>query len=213
MQNAAGNTDESPIDAVVFDIGRVLLRYDPSILYNQLLPDSAAVSEFLETVCNHDWNYEQDLGRDWSEATQLLIAEHPDKADLIRAYRERWHEMVPGTIEGTVAILEQLHGNGVALFAITNFARDTYLETRERYAFFKLFRDIVVSGFEHIAKPDPRIFELAAARFAIAPERSLFIDDTMEHVLAARSVGFNAVHFVSPEQLRRDLAGYFLPLS
>jgi len=205
-------TADGPIEAVVFDIGRVLLRYDPRLLFNQLLPDEAAVATFLDEVCSHDWNFQQDLGRGWDEAIALLIAEHPDKASLIRAFRARWHEMVPGEIAGTVAILEELHRNGVALFAITNFAGDTFAETRRRYPFFDLFRDIVVSGIERVAKPDPRIFELAAKRFAIMPQRALFIDDTMEHVLAARSVGFNAVQFTSPEQLRRDLIARRLPL-
>ena len=197
---------DAAIDTVIFDIGRVLVQYDPRVLYDQLLPTPEAVTTFLKTVCTSTWNFQQDLGRSWDEAIAELVSLHPDKAPLIRAFRERWQEMVPGAIDGSVEILETLHGNGVPLYAITNFASDTFVETRERFDFLNRFRDVVVSAEERCAKPDPRIYDIAINRFGIDPKQAIFIDDVEKNVVAARSTGLNAVQFFTPEQLRRDLA-------
>ena len=204
---------ETKIDAVIFDIGRVLVAYDPRLLFRQILPDEAAVERFLAEVCTSEWNYQQDLGGSWDVAIAERIARFPEHEEAIRAFRTRWQEMVPGEIPESVALLEALHRNGVPLYSITNFSRDTFVETKARFPFLSLFRDIVVSSEEGVGKPDPRIYRLAIERFGIEPGRSLFIDDIAANAEGARAVGLQAVQFVSPEGLRADLERFGLPVA
>lgn len=205
-------TDAAAIDAVIFDVGNVLLDYDPRYLFDQLLPDRDAVEAFLNSVCTADWNLQQDLGRSWSAAVSMLVDAHPDHAELIRAYRARWQEMIRGPIDGSVDILRQLDAAGVELYALTNFSAETFEETVARFDFFSVFKDIVVSGVEGVVKPDPRIFRIAIDRFGVSPLNSVFIDDVAANVAAARAAGLNAVRFVSPENLRDALAALGLPI-
>lgn len=193
-------------DTVVFDIGNVLLRWDPRFLYRKIFADRARMEWFLETVVHPDWNLAQDAGRDWDAAVAEAVARHPDLVAEIRAYRERWHEMVPGQIAGSVAILSALHEAGVPLYAITNFARDTFREVRDRHGVFGLFRDIVVSADEGLLKPDPRIYRLLTDRNGLDPARCVFVDDVPKNVAGAEAVGMRGLLFVDPPRLAADLA-------
>lgn len=194
------------IDIVVFDVGMVLLEWDPRYLYRKVFPGDAAKMEwFLAEVCPNTWNVEQDRGRPWDEAIAEAIGRHPAYAAEIRAYRERWNEMVPGAIEETVTILESLAGAGVPLYAITNFASDTFKEALARFDFFKHFRGIVVSGDEKVLKPEPRIYHTLADRHGVDLTRSIFIDDSIKNVVGAQAVGMAGHHFTTPANLAADL--------
>ncbi|MEZ5933743.1 MAG: HAD family phosphatase [Alphaproteobacteria bacterium] len=192
---------------VIFDLGAVLIDWNPRHLYRKLFEDEAAMEAFLRDVCTPAWNAEQDRGRTWREAVELLVAEHPQHRDLIQAYRERWHEMLNGPIDGSVAILERLDEGGYELHALTNWSAETFPFARERYAFLERFRTILVSGEERLMKPDPAIFELMLARIGHAAERCLLIDDSAKNVEAASRLGFDVIHFSSPAQLEAELAG------
>jgi 2-haloacid dehalogenase len=135
---------------IVFDIGMVLIEWDPRHLYRKIFDDEAKMEWFLAHVCSNAWNVEQDRGRSFSDAVKLATAAHPDHADEIAAYDERWDEMIPDVISGTVDILEALHTRGVAIYAITNWNGDKFRETKLRFPFLNLFRDIVVSGDEKL---------------------------------------------------------------
>jgi HAD superfamily hydrolase (TIGR01509 family) len=195
---------------VVFDLGQVLVRWDPEAPYRRLIPDEAERRRFLAEVCNHDWNLEQDRGRTWREAEDLLIAEHPDKADLIRAYRANWHEMIPGAIEENVAIVEGLIARGRDVTALTNWGSDTFVEAGRRFPVFGKFRGVTVSAHVGLVKPDPAIYRHHAAAFGIDPATALFFDDAPRNVEGARAVGWNAELYVSTEKLRGDLRRYGL---
>lgn len=190
---------------VVFDLGMVLIEWDPRHLYRKVFDDPERMEWFLAEVCHGAWNLEQDRGRDWQEAIDEAIARHPDLAREIRLYRERWMEMVPGAIEGSVRILEELDAKGTPLYAITNWNQETFRETRQRFAFLDRFRDIVVSGDEGLIKPDPAIFALLCERNGLDPKKCLFIDDSAKNVNGAEAVGWQAHHFMSPDGLRADL--------
>jgi 2-haloacid dehalogenase len=194
-----------PVTTVVFDVGKVLIEWDPRHLYRKLFADEARMEWFLREVCPPAWNLEQDRGRPWAEAIAEATARHPSYAPQIAAYRARWHEMVPGAIDGTVALLEALRARGVKLFAITNFATDTFAEAQARFPFLADFDGIVVSGAEGLIKPDPAIFRLLAERHGLAVEECLFVDDVPANVEGARAVGMRAHHFVAPEALRAEL--------
>ena len=190
---------------IVFDLGKVLIEWDPRHLYRKVFNEPTEMEWFLAEVCNNDWNLEQDRGRSFDEAVKEATARHPGYAPQIALYRDRWMEMVPGDIAGSVEVLEDLHDSGVALYAITNWNGDTFRATRQRFGFLSLFRDIVVSGDEKLIKPDPAIFELLARRNNIDLTESLFVDDSLKNVKGAEAVGMKGHHFTSPESLRAAL--------
>jgi 2-haloacid dehalogenase len=191
---------------VVFDIGNVLLYWDPKLIYRKIFATEAEVTDFLTRVLPPEWNVEQDRGRTWKEAEAIQIALFPDYADAIRAFRERWRESVPHAIMGTVDILASLKRSGVPLYAITNFASDTFVEAQEMYPFLATsFIDIVVSGDEKLLKPDPAIYEILLARQKLEASDCVFIDDSHANVAAANALGFQARLFTTPEQFARDL--------
>jgi 2-haloacid dehalogenase len=190
---------------IVFDLGMVLIQWDPRHLYRKVFADEARMEWFLSEVCSGDWNLRQDGGRSWAEAEAEAISRHPDLAHEIRLFRARWMEMVPGAIDESVTVLEELHAKGTPLYAITNWAGDTFHETRDRFGFLKHFRDIVVSGDEKMLKPDPRIFHLLASRNGIDLANSMFIDDSLKNVKGAEAVGMKGHHFTSAAGLRNEL--------
>ena len=183
------------IDTVVFDIGKVLIEWDPRHLYRDLIAEEAVMERFLAEVCTPAWNLEQDRGRPWAEAIADLSARFPDQAHLVRAFREHWIRMVPGFVPGTVDLLEALRARGVPLYAITNFAADTFEECLRHYPVLGRFQDIVVSGREGILKPDPAIYRLLLDRNGLDAARCLFIDDSAPNVRGAQAVGMRAHHF------------------
>ena len=193
---------------VVFDIGNVLIRWDMHYLYESFFPNREAAQAFIDEVGLIAWNLGQDMGRDWTEAEAELVAKFPKYENEIRAFREQWHDMVPGVIAGTVLIKERLSELKVPLYAITNFASDTFEECQERFPTLKDFDDIVVSGDEKVVKPDAAIYQRLLERNNLAAEDCLFIDDSEKNVIGARAVGMHAHHFKSPYLLSEALKGY-----
>lgn len=197
----------STITNVVFDIGNVLIEWNPENLYRKLIPNDDERHEFLTTVCTPDWNVQQDLGRTWTEAVEILSREFPEKTELIRAYADRWHEMVPGPVPGTEVLLSELKANKTPLYAITNFSSEKFVEAQGRFPFLKTsFLDIVVSAEERMLKPDVRIYQILIDRNDLTPERCLFIDDSLPNVETARRLGMTAHHFKNAAGLERELA-------
>ena len=190
---------------IVFDLGKVVVQWDPRHLYRKVFAAEEEMEWFLAEVCHGAWNLEQDRGRSFAEAVQEATARHPGYAREIAMYDRRWAEMVPGAIAGTVAIIEELDALGVPLFAITNWNGDKFRETRARFPVLARFRDIVVSGDEMLLKPDPEIFKLFAQRNGVRLADSLFIDDSLKNVKGAEAVGMTAHHFTMPGKLRTVL--------
>lgn len=199
-------TRRSELEAVIFDLGGVLIDWNPRHLYRGLFEgDEAAMERFLAEVTTQAWNAEQDAGRSWQDAVDLLVAEHPDRRDLIVAYRERWTEMLAGPIAGTVEVLADLRRAGVRLAAVTNWSAETFPVARRRYPFLGWFETIVVSGEEGIVKPDPGIFRLVLERTGWRAGETVFVDDSPANVAAAAALGFEAVRFRDPGTLRAEL--------
>jgi 2-haloacid dehalogenase len=195
-------------DTVIFDLGGVLLDWNPRHLYRQLFAeDEAAMEHFLATVCTGEWNRQQDAGRLVAEAAHLLTAEHPDKAALIDAYYTRHLDMIAGPIDGTLAILSELHARGTPLYFLSNYSAETYPLALERFDFLSWFEGGIVSGEHGIIKPDPAIYALLLGRFGIDPHRAVFIDDVPANAEAARPFGIHPIHFRDPDALRAELAG------
>ena len=190
---------------IVFDLGGVLINWDPRHLYRKVFDDEDEMERFLAEVVTSEWNSRQDAGRRWEDGVALLSAQHPHLAGLISAYWERWDEMLGGPIDGTVAILASLRDMGYELHALTNWSTQTFPIARERYEFLDWFETIVVSGEEKVIKPDSRIYEILLERIGRQPDDCIFIDDAPHNVATARQLGFDTIRFENPDQLRAEL--------
>lgn len=194
------------INTLVFDLGGVLIDWNPEYLYNKIIPDEKERKWFLSTICTPDWNEEQDAGRSLQEATEYLVNKFPEHEGSIRAYYGRWKEMLGGPIHETVEIFRELKTQGrVRLFALTNWSAETFPVALELYEFLHWFDGRLVSGEEKVRKPFPEIYELLIERFNIDPHQAIYVDDNIRNVLPARGFGFVGIHFRTPALFREEL--------
>jgi len=192
--------------AIVFDFGGVLIDWNPRHLYRQLFDgDLAAVEQFLTRIDFTTWNLQQDRGRLFAIAVADLCAQFPEDAEFIRAYDERYEESIRGPIEHTVHLLQTLKQAGYPLYGLSNWPQEKFDIVRPKYDFFGWFDDIVISGEVKLAKPDPRIYTLLLERIGRRAEDCLFIDDSPANIRAADQLGFQTIHYESPEQLESAL--------
>lgn len=198
----------NPPTNVVFDVGNVLLRWDPRHLYRKIFDEEEKMEWFLSTICTPAWNIEQDRGRGWEEAVALLVEKHPEHETPIRAFHERWGETVSGSIEENVAVLNELREANVRTYCITNFSSPKFEEARTRFPFLSGFDGIVVSGDERLVKPQPEIYQLLLTRCGLKADDCIFIDNSRANVEGARSVGMHAIHYVEPLDVRSELRRY-----
>jgi 2-haloacid dehalogenase len=194
-----------PIEAVVFDVGRVLVEWDLRHLYAKLIEDPARLDWFCKTVVTEDWHFQHDAGRDLGEMVAERKREYPGETALIDAYATRFAETIPGPVAGTAELVDRLAARGVPLYAITNFASPFWAEFLPTLPVLAHFRDIVVSGDEKLAKPDARIFDLAARRFGREPATMLFVDDNAANIAGAAALGWQVHHFTDAPHLELDL--------
>jgi 2-haloacid dehalogenase len=214
---ATADTDDraqTGVRAVVFDLGGVLVDWDPRHLYRRLFAgDEAGMEAFLSNVCNAEWNAELDAGRPWADAISDLTERHPAQRELIEAYRLRWAEMLAGPVQPTVDILDELRATGVRLFALSNWSAETLPIARSRFEFFGWFEALVISGELGLCKPDPRIFRHLLQAHGLEPRSTVFIDDHARNVEAAAALAFDAIHYTDPARLRADLVSRGLVLA
>ena len=190
---------------VIFDLGGVLIDWDPRHLYRQLFDDPSEMERFLAEVTTAEWNGRQDEGRPWSEAIAELVAEHPGQRALIEAFHQRWPEMLAGEIPGSVDVLREVRATGVRLLALSNRSSETFPFALERFDFLSWFEAIVISGDVKARKPHRGIFEHVMDQLEVEPASSIFVDDSVENVDTARALGFVALRFVDAVTLRHDL--------
>ena len=191
--------------AVIWDVGNVIVRWNPRTLYSQIFPDPAECDRFLSHVCTMDWHMATDRGVTFAENCAELIAKHPQYAREIAAWQTRWSDMFSGAIPETEAAIEALHAKGVAQYVLSNMSQETFDDTFAMSPAFGRIADQVISGREGVIKPEPAIFHLACRRFGGAPEDFLFVDDGVHNVEAARALGFRVHHFTDPAALRPAL--------
>ncbi|MBX2854058.1 MAG: HAD family phosphatase [Rhodobacteraceae bacterium] len=199
-------SDSPVIDTVVFDVGNVLLRWDPRLLLRKLLPDEDAVAHFFAEVCPQSWNERHDAGLPWAEGVAEAVGRHPELADVIQAYRSRWLETLDGAIESSVTLLKALKAADVPVYAITNYSTEKWTESQPHFPFLESFDGAVVSAHEGVIKPDPRIYQILFDRYGVDPARAVFIDDSPRNIAASEALGMRAVLFTEgidlPEALR-----------
>jgi len=195
------------IDTVVFDLGGVLIDWNPEYLYKEIIPDEAERRWFLSNITTPDWNEEQDAGRSLEEGTELLVRQYPEHERSIRVFYDRWKEMLGGPIHETVEIFRHLKEESkVRLYALTNWSAETFPIALELYEFLHWFDGRLVSGAENIRKPSPEIYTLLIERFGIDPTKAVYVDDNLRNVIPARELGFYGIHFQSPAQFQQELA-------
>jgi len=194
------------IKAIIFDLGNVLIDWNPAYVFDKLIEDEGKRKHFFENICTADWNEEQDAGRPIKQATEELIAAHPEWKEAIEAFYGRWIEMLGGPINETVEILRQLKQSGhYKLYALTNWSAETFPTALEMYDFLHWFDGRVVSGEEKMRKPNPLFYQILLDRFKLKAEETLFIDDSARNINAAEQLGINGILFHSPQQLEKDL--------
>jgi 2-haloacid dehalogenase len=194
------------IDAIIFDLGGVLIDWNPSYVFDKMFTDEQQKKHFFENICTHEWNEKQDAGRPIKEATEELLHKHPEWKDYIEAYYGRWKEMLGGPIHGSVEVLKQLKETGkYKIYALTNWSAELFPIALERYEFLHWFDGRVVSGEEKMRKPFPEFYQLILDRFQLEPEETLFIDDNLRNAEAAEKIGLKTIRFHSPAQLKSDL--------
>jgi 2-haloacid dehalogenase len=193
------------IDTIIFDLGNVLVQWDPANLYRKIFKDEEEVNYFLNNVCTMDWHTVQDAGRSPQEGTEALVKEHPDWEHPIRAFYARWKEMFSGPIHGSVQILKALKEKGYKVYALSNWNDELFTRTLDDFPFLNWFDGKVISGEVKMKKPEEDIYHLLLQRYQINPERALFIDDNKHNVETARRLGINSILFTTPEALQTDL--------
>jgi len=194
------------IDTIIFDLGGVLIDWNPRYVYRKIFKTEQEIEWFLENVTTPDWNENQDAGYPLHKATEELVAKHPEWEPEIKAYYGRWLEMLGGQIHETVEILQQLkHTGKYRLYALTNWSAETFPHALERFEFFKLFEGVVVSGEEKMRKPSAEFYKIILDRYLLDPSTTVFIDDSLRNVKGAEAIGITGIHFHNPSQLKEEL--------
>ncbi len=194
------------IKAIIFDLGGVLIDWNPDYVFDKLFDDKVKKQFFFENICTSDWNEEQDAGREIKVATEELVAQHPEWKEYIEAFYGKWTDMLGGPIHDTVHIFEQLKEKNLHKFyALTNWSAELFPIALERYEFLHWFDGRVVSGEEKMRKPHPAFYQVLLQRYSLQPHETLFIDDNLRNIKAAEAIGINCIHFQSPAQLREEL--------
>jgi 2-haloacid dehalogenase len=204
---------DQSFDAVVFDLGGVLLDWNPRHLYRKLISDPAQMEDFLGRICTPQWHLAHDRGASIEPSCRELASEYPEHADLIMAWAHRGEEMIAGQHDDAISVLAEVSASGTRCLALSNMEAETFPVRRARYPFFGLFDGCVISGVERVAKPDRRIFEILLSRYDLRPEATVFIDDTGANVAAASELGIRAIHYAGASQLRENLRDAGLALT
>ena len=200
----------SKIKNIVFDFGGVLIDWNPRYLYRSYFGgDEERMEWFLQNVCTYPWNIQMDGGKPFAEGVAELTAQHPEWAEAIGVYHTRWAEMIGGEVEGTASLIKRLKAAGYRVFGLTNWSMETYPLIRDSYEVFSLFEGVVVSGEEHLLKPDGKIYRCLLERYSLEAEESVFLDDNADNVAGAEAVGMEAVRFVDAQQAEAELKSRF----
>ncbi len=195
------------INTIIFDLGGVLIDWNPKYLFEKIFDSKEEMEHFLNEICTPDWNEEQDAGRSIEEATNLLVQQHPEHANNIRAFYGRWPEMLGGVLEGTVTIFNKLKQKGIyKILALTNWSAETYPIAQQQFEFLNRFDGVVVSGTEKLRKPYTQFYQILLDRYQVQPNEALFIDDNLRNIKAAQAMGIDSIHFTTPEALVNELA-------
>ena len=194
------------IKNIIFDLGGVLIDWNPHYMYKKIIPDDIQRNWFIDNICTLDWNEQQDGGRKIKDAVEELLAKYPDQKNNIEAYYTRWEEMLNGPIEGTVEIFKKIKDKNIfKIYALTNWSAETFPRALQLFNFLHWFDGRVVSGEENTRKPHKEIYDIILTRYNLLPNETVFIDDNLRNIKAADELGITSIHFTSPESLMDEL--------
>lgn len=193
------------IDTIIFDLGNVLVSWDPANLYRKIFTTEQELTYFLQNVCSMEWHTLQDGGRSPAEGTEELVKQFPQQEEAIRAFYTRWKEMFNGPIEGSVQIFKELKEKGYPVYALSNWNRELYEQTVDEFPFLDWFDGKIISSEEGLKKPDENIYQLLFERYHINPQTAVFIDDNNANIETANRLGLRSILFTTPEALRNEL--------
>lgn len=194
------------INTIIFDLGAVLIDWNPHYMYRTVFTDEEEMKNFLNTICTSDWNEEQDAGRSLKEGTEILVKQFPEHEANIRTFYTRWEEMLGDAFEDTVEVFKELkESNKYKIYALTNWSAETFPVALGRFEFLHWFDGIVVSGAEKMRKPTAAFYQILLNRHNVKADEALFIDDNYRNILAAEALGIKSIHFTSAELLREQL--------
>jgi len=197
------NTD---IQAIIFDFGNVLIEWNPRFVYDRYFPnDPEGMERFLKDVDFMGWNAHQDKGRTFKEGVADLSAQFPHYSHLIQAYHDNWKDSIGAAYSETVETMKQLKAKGYPLYGLSNWSTETFPYAREKYDFFNLLDDMVISGYVGHVKPEPEIYHILLKKIGMPAQECLFIDDSLPNIKQANTMGFNTLHFTSPKKLKKEL--------
>jgi 2-haloacid dehalogenase len=196
-----------PLNAFIFDLGKVIVDWNPGYLLHEIVQDEAQLKFLVDEVLDLEWFRSVDAGYPLSKAIAERSKVYPEYADAMQLYVDRWPETIRGFFEGTLEIVRELHASGTPLYVLSNWAGETWARVEQDFAFLEFFDDVIISSHVGMAKPNDAIFKMARDQFNVDPAATLFIDDGLKNVDAAKGVGFQAVLFETPEKLRQDLIG------
>ncbi len=197
---------QTQINAIIFDFGGVLVKWRPQNVFQRFFPNQPdEMEKFMEEIKFMEWNAQQDKGRSFAEGVAALFAEFPQYAHIIRGFHENWEETLDGEIHGSIEWLQTLKQKGYLVYGLSNWSAETLPIARKHYTFFNMLDGMVISGEEKMIKPDPAFFELCLQRMGRSAQECLFIDDSAANIIAANKMGFDTVHFKSPEQLGEEI--------
>lgn len=194
------------IKNIIFDFGGVLVDWNPHHLYDTYFGDKDSADWFLGNICTMDWNMQMDAGKPFEQGVAEKIAQYPQWEKEIRLYWERWIDMMGDTIPNMYDWILQLKQQGYAIYGLTNWSTETFIQVKDKYSIFQLMDGIVMSGEERVTKPDAKIYHILLNRYQLAPEECVFFDDNLNNVIAAQNIGIHAVQFQSTEQAKRELS-------
>lgn len=194
------------IKNIIFDFGGVLVDWNPHHLYDTYFGDKDSADWFLSNICTMDWNMQMDAGKPFEQGVAEKIAQYPQWEKEIRLYWERWIDMMGDTIPNMYDWILQLKQQGYAIYGLTNWSTETFIQVKDKYSIFQLMDGIVMSGEERVTKPDAKIYHILLNRYQLAPEECVFFDDNLNNVIAAQNIGIHAVQFQSTEQAKRELS-------
>lgn len=194
------------IKNIIFDFGGVLVDWNPHHLYDTYFGDKDSADWFLSNICTMDWNMQMDAGKPFEQGVAEKIAQYPQWEKEIRLYWERWIDMMGDTIPNMYDWILQLKQQGYAIYGLTNWSTETFIQVKDKYSIFQLMDGIVMSGEERVTKPDAKIYHILLNRYQLSPEECVFFDDNLNNVIAAQNIGIHAVQFQSTEQAKRELS-------
>ncbi|MEI6620830.1 MAG: HAD family phosphatase [Actinomycetes bacterium] len=201
------------LDTLVFDLGGVIINWDPRAVFRPYLPDEQTLDRFMIETDFEGWNARFDRGLPWDVATAEVARTHPEHAHAFGQYERCFTDSVTDVIPGSLALLHDLQDADTRLLALTNWNAHAFERTRLLHPWLSMFDGIVASGYEGVMKPDPAIFAILVDRYSINVQRTAFIDDRAENVAAAARLGFTGIAFQSTAQLRATLRSLGLPIT